>query len=502
MSLFCLFVPSHPLQAVALARPELKACPEPLGIYAAGGDAELAQRLLMALNRAAAARGVRSGVRVALARALCPEITLAALEPEVAAAASDTLLQASIRLFPSVQEVAPGWIFAEGKGLERLHGDDAAIGRAWRSGLRRAGFETRVGAAQTQAAARMAALLGDGVTVVPAGQERIFLAPLPIAALEAPAELVETLQRWGLHRLGDFAALPREGVGARLGPAGVRLHRQACGEEVDRMQPLPPTEEWVERVELEWGVSQVEPLLFALRAPLERLLGQLTDRGHSCGALSLKLTLEPHGFTQLPVAMAAPTRELGVLLTLVRSALELHPALAPVVGVEARASAATARRDQLRLFGMPTVAPEQLMATVARAEALVGAGRVGAAAVRDTHLPGDDATLAVRFDPSPPPPESSPLSPATERRCALRLFRPPLAAEVLMARSGPTALHAEGVRGRVVDCAGPWPVDAKWWEPSESRAMDCYDVALSDGGIYRLAFDRIAGKWLVQGTYD
>jgi hypothetical protein len=32
--------------------------------------------------------------------------------------------------------------------------------------------------------------------------------------------------------------------------------------------------------------------------------------------------------------------------------------------------------------------------------------------------------------------------------------------------------------------------------------MDCYDVALSDGGIYRLAYDRIAGRWLVQGAYD
>lgn len=61
----------------------------------------------------------------------------------------------------------------------------------------------RVGIADGCFAARLAAI----EQTVPPGRTRAFLAPLPVTVL-SPPDLVAILQRPGVYRLGDLAALP------------------------------------------------------------------------------------------------------------------------------------------------------------------------------------------------------------------------------------------------------------------------------------------------------
>src|SRR5581483_10009990 len=87
----------------------------------------------------------------------------------------------------------------------------------------RVGLAARAGVGASMTVARLAALHGDGVQVVPAGTERGFLAPLPLACLAPPPDIAATLARWGVARLGDLARLPAAEVATRLGRAGARL---------------------------------------------------------------------------------------------------------------------------------------------------------------------------------------------------------------------------------------------------------------------------------------
>src|SRR5438128_1293427 len=73
---------------------------------------------------------------------------------------------------------------------------------------------------------------GPAVNALPAGDERAALASVPLRALEWPEGMAATFTRWGLQTLGDLAGLPREGLGARLGAAGLDAHDRAMG--VDR----------------------------------------------------------------------------------------------------------------------------------------------------------------------------------------------------------------------------------------------------------------------------
>ena len=67
--------------------------------------------------------------------------------------------------------------------------------------------------------------------------------------------------------------------------------------------------------------------------------------------------------------------------------------------------------------------------------------------------------------------------------------------------------------GRVQAAAGPWRTSGEWWKTpagaqpaSQPRRAgwnrDEWDVALSDGGRYRIFEDRDTGRWFVGAVVD
>jgi protein ImuB len=84
-------------------------------------------------------------------------------------------------------------------------------------------------------------------------------------------------------------------------------------------------------------------------------------------------------------------------------------------------------------------------------------------------------------------------------RVALRAFRPPLPAHVVLRDGAPAFVSAPGVRGAVVDRAGPWRASGDWWDVAWSREE--WDVALGTG-VYRIFRDRLREAWFVEGELD
>jgi protein ImuB len=84
---------------------------------------------------------------------------------------------------------------------------------------------------------------------------------------------------------------------------------------------------------------------------------------------------------------------------------------------------------------------------------------------------------------------------------AFRAFRPPLAAAVTTPAGEPLQVQAQGIRGRVTNAAGPWRTSGDWWR-SDEWARDEWDIALNDGGVYRICCHHATGRWYVEGSYD
>ncbi|HWQ52353.1 MAG TPA: hypothetical protein VN442_01625 [Bryobacteraceae bacterium] len=396
---------------------------------------------------------------------------------------------------PRVEETAGGIVTLEIDGLERLFGGAHEIAAA----IARRAADTRIRAniaiAGNPDAAICAARGFAGISIVPAGDEAKFLGTLPLAALDPPPEVAETLARWGIRRFRELAALPERGLVERLGPEGVRLHRLARGEFERPLVPLEEPLEFAEELELEHPVEQLEPLSFLLARLLNGLITRLGSRALATNELRLFLTLEDGKPHERTLRMPVPMLDGRAFLKLMQLDLEGHPPGAAIVRVRIEAVPVKPRAAHAGLFIPLAPEPEKLEVTLARLGALAGEGNVGTPELLDTHRP--DAFRMRHFGEA----RNGAAVAAAGPRMALRVFRPARPARVEVVRGRLAHVSADGVRGSVETLAGPWRTTGDWWTQTP-WARDEWDVELSGGALYRLVWEHATGRWFVEGSYD
>ncbi|HXU33704.1 MAG TPA: DNA polymerase Y family protein [Thermoanaerobaculia bacterium] len=531
--LACLTVPLFPLAARLRSEPEL--IREALAILEGNGQAAR----VIAATRAARAAGVRPGLSLPQARALCPKLAVRPRDATSERAAEEALIEVADAFSPRVENAGDGTVFLDLDGLPRAvslrnaatpataepDGLERALGRDLAAAADAAGLPARVGIASSKLAARVAAGLPGSPVIVPAGEEAAFLAPLPLARLAPEVDLSATLERWGVRSIGDFARLPPAEVASRLGRSGSELHTVARGLDPRPLVPREPPPCFEEGMSLEWPLATIEPFLFIGRAALERLTKRLEGAGLACLRLELDLTLEPEGNLRRSIELPAPSRDVKTLLSLIRLDLEANPPGAPVIGFLFRAHPDRPREAQLSLLGPAALSPDRLAATLARLFALLGPERVGSPRPSDGHRP--ERAALVAFAP-PPPPLVLDRAAARQGRGLLgvRALRPPLPLEVItegpapndpangsspatrpievrpvVTNGGEDAARRMEIRGGVRVAAGPWALEEGWWT-DDPADREYWDVELFGGSVYRLFRDRTTGDWFADGIYD
>ncbi len=523
MSIACLFVPLFPLAARLRSEPELK--DEAVAVCEGNGSAAR----IVAATRKARRAGVEPGMTLPQARARVPNLVARGRDRECERAAEEALLEVAEMFSPRVEDEGEGVVYLDLGGHPKLVGGSREeLGRVGKEILRaaeKALLPARVGVAASKLAARIAAGLPDTPTVVPEGEESRFLAPLPLEKLAPALEIAATLDRWGLHSIGDLAKLPEGEVASRLGEIGRELHAIARGIDPRPLEPYLPPPSFSEGMDLEWPLASLEPFLFVAHAALERLVRRLEAQALACTRLEVSIQLDPDGHDVRSIALPAPTRDVKTLLTLVRLELEARPPGAPVAGFSFCAHPDSPRRAQLSLFGPAALSPDRLATTIARLAALLGSSRVGSPRALDGHRPERFTDIGY----APPPPPRTRLAPREGRGLlGVRVLRPAVALEVLTspavgaglapARSSTDDAQAGGHEGRPCElksapdaappisgsvrvAAGPWFLEDGWWTEAPAD-RDYWDVELSDGGLYRIYRERAAGAWFADGVYD
>jgi protein ImuB len=477
-------------------------------------------------NAHARAAGVRPGLSDAEAGVRCPGLVRRAASADAEAAARHALLEACLTVSPRLEDAGPGIVHLDLTGLHRLFGGDSEIAARLRRQARAVGLEIRVGVAGTRTAAEVAARVGPAVNVLPRGGERAALAAVPLAALEWPEALATTFTRWGLDTLGDLATLPREGLGTRLGPAGLDAHDRASG--VDRAPWIPwtPPAFWEEAQGLDYELDTLLALVPVLDRVLGRLCARLTAAHLVADALDIRLSLVSGGHHARSMTLAAPMGDAVALTRLLALEIEAHPPSAAVVGVAISAHVVPRRAAATDLWQPPAPAPRELAGVLARLTTLVGGANVGAPVALDSHRPDPSALTTFSGQAGPPTTEMPPArrphdrdaqeetgeagsvdgtAPCIEAAAgvlALRRLRPPRAVTVETQDGRPTRV-TDPVVGTlaVATCAGPWRASGDWWDV-EVWAHDEWDVALADNTVWRLAHDRLTNTWSLDGVYD
>ena len=422
---------------------------------------------------------------------------------------------------PRVERRPAGTVVLDVAGLQRLLGEPAAIA----ADLSRAGAP-RVAIATSHTAATLLARTCPGMTAstgdpggalqaVPIAALADFVSDAPSARAESraaratparagtrPPKWLEILRGWGLTTLGELAALPGDGLAARLGAEGIALQRLARGIDPRPLVPDPEIPRFQAAFELEWPVDTLEPLSFVLARLLDPLTAALARADRGAVALHLALRLIDRTSHARMLQLPAPLGDPRVLRTLLLLDLESHPPGAAIDRVSLEIDPAPARIVQYSLLERALPSPDTLATLMARLGALVGERRCGSPTLLDSHRPDAWVMGALRGAdlPRPQPAAGDRAQPAV----VLRRFRPPVAIRVVTEHGRPVrvAIDRRGMPGGIVRrAAGPWRTSGGWWDPGRWN-RDEWDVGLSDGTVCRLFRDRDGGGWFLEGVVD
>src|SRR5215211_8797377 len=103
-------------------------------------------------------------------------------------------------------------------------------------------------------------------------------------------EIFAILHKWGVHTLGQLAALDKQQLGARLGPEAIRMWERANGRSSRLLKLVRPPESFQESFEFEREIETAEPLLFMLQRFLEQLTVRLAAIYLVANELTLRIT--------------------------------------------------------------------------------------------------------------------------------------------------------------------------------------------------------------------
>src|SRR6266550_4599218 len=320
-------------------------------------------------------------------------------------------------------------------------------------------------------------------------------------------QILGILHKWGIHTIGQLAALDKQQLGARLGPEAIRMWERANGQSSRVIKLIRPPESFEESFEFENEIETAEPLLFMLRRFLEQLAIRLSGIYLVAKELTLRVTFTDKQIYERIFKIPQPTNNVDLLFRMLHTHLENFKSEYPIVAVALSAQPIRPAREQFGLFETTLRNPHQLSETLARLTALLGADRVGTPVLEETHRPD-----TFRIDPfswgaveSPLPSGQSPHSGSDSHAlrtahptAALRRFRPATSASVLMDGDKAAHVRSSEFRGNVIEHRGPYFISGNWWDESWGRAE--WDLQLKNGELVRA--HESEGRWQVDGIYD
>ena len=308
-------------------------------------------------------------------------------------------------------------------------------------------------------------------------------------------QIFSILHKWGIHTVGQFAALDKEDLAARLGPEAVQLWERANGKSSRLLKLVSPSESFEESFEFEHEVETAEPLLFMLRRFLEQLRLRLRAIYLVPKELTLRITFASKQTYRRVFKIPQPTGDVDLLFRMLQTHLENFQSVHPIVAVALSAEPIRPVSQQFGLFETALRNPHQLYETLARLAALVGNDRVGTPVLEETHRP--DAFRMETFSWSLAGNTAAATTKEKTSHIALRRCRPPANATIFISKD--RHLQSEKVHGQIVDQSGPFLLSGNWWDEKSWVRVE-YDMQLKNGELVRAHESECS--WKVDGIYD
>jgi protein ImuB len=479
---------------------------------------------VVAASWAARDAGVRAGLRRREAESRCTGLMVLTRDLAEEARVFEAVVAAVVTLTPRVEVTRPGLLALDARGPARYFGGEESLCQRVREVAHAAqpGREVprpAVGVADGRFAAALAARKS---LVVPPGHNAEFLASFPVSTFGDVA-LADLLGRLGVRTLGDFAELPEGAVLARFGPEVGRAHSLARGLDDEVLRGEAPVQEIVASSEFDPPAERAETAAFVARSLAADLVAQLEGHGLACARVRIEAETE-HGESLSRLWRGDDALGADAMVERLRWQLDgwLSGTIAeatPTAGIARLILAAdeviAVGGRQLGLWGGASDTDRRAARGLDRLRGMLGPDAVFTATLTGGRSPADCVVLVPWGEPPPTPASSGLPWPGHHPLPAPALVHPsPVPIEVTDADGKAVTVSARGrlsatpanvsIDGTppvaVIDWAGPWTADERWWDPRARRRRARLQI-LNEGPRAHLCLVE-DGRWRIEATYD
>jgi protein ImuB len=491
-----------------------------LGRFAQAKDAPLAivgqvkvAHRVMALNDAAAAIGLKTGMTLADARAIYPMLAAAEADPEADRALLEAIADWCDRYTPLVGLDPPNGIIFDITGCAHLFGGETELCRDLARRLAAQGFQVRVAVADTVGCAWAVAHYGTP-SVVPFNGARKALLPLPMAALRIAPDVMGALAEVGLRKIADIIDHPRAPLTARFGEDLIRRLDQALGRHDEPITPRLPIPAYVVERRFADPIALEADVLGTIEH-LGRELDRLMERrGEGARRLQAALFRADGKVHRIGAGTGEPIRDAVRIRRLFAERLAaVGDACDPGFGFDVvRLSALiTERLDPIQTGLATSNHQAELAHLIDRLSARFGHSRVLRSIPQNTHIPERAVTVrpahAKAASPDPWAFEQDSLGSVRPIRL---LERPePIEAIAEVPDGPPVRFRWRHVLHEVGGAEGPERIAMEWWRDDKGNALtrDYFRVESKEGIRVWLYREGLYGRevehpcWFLHGLF-
>lgn len=474
------------LQFPALLVDSLSPAPDNLPLAVAD-----TQHRLVQLNTVAADRGIKVGMPLGTAAALCADLQLL---PYQAERQQQLLLSLAQQLYQLTADIAldpPDGLHLRLCSMLTLYQGLEGYWQALQAALKAQGYRYQFSCGTAPLAAKCLArqqlnLLSADITVLSAA-----LKHSPLEASELSLAVQQQLKRLGISTLGQLLALAPAELARRFEPQLLSYLAKLNGEFYHALEYIQPPQGFSRYLELLYDIADTS----VLSAPLKRLLTLLSEQLKQRDALCYQLQLRLHFRSGRPAITLtvgsaqgeySPERWLA-LCQLTLSQLKLTE---PVSGLELNCRDFKPRQAHTASLFDGSAAAMSALQLVSLLEAKLGQGAVSALCLQNQHLPERASKRQV-----PALKVQGQSQPQNHSACDASLNRVmPLALRPAFLLPAPRPLTEP-----VVITSGPERLCPDGWQLAAQRD---YFIGRNPKGQWLWLYRTVSQQWFVHGLFS
>ena len=297
--------------------------------------------------------GVRSAMPMRVALKLCPDAIVLRGDFEAYSQYSDMVTQLITERAPLVEKASIDEFYLDMTGMERFFGAFQFTADLRQRIQKQIGLQISFGLSVNKTVSKVATnhVKPSGQLMVPAGEEKAFLAPMSVTKIPMiGAVTAQTLRNMGISQVGTLSQMPLKVLEKTFGKSGVMLWERANGIDLRPVVPYYEQKSLSKEMTFQQDTTDVDFLQRLLIQMTEQLSFDLRKLGNCTSCVTIKLrysNFDTHTRQMALPATASDHRLIPVVLELFEKLYDRR-LLIRLIGI--RFSKLLQGQEQLNLF--------------------------------------------------------------------------------------------------------------------------------------------------------